>query len=54
MISLNSGGVEIPAPLNAPAWYNDALVSEVEKRALPEFFCGKYPSKTEEVFSSLR
>jgi len=32
----------------------EAKVHEFERECLPEFFCGKYPSKTEGVYKEIR
>jgi hypothetical protein len=37
-------------PLPAPSWFKKDEIHEVEKRALPEFFSGKFASKTPEMF----
>lgn len=35
-------------------WFNFDDIHEIELKALPEFFCGKYPSKTPELYKQYR
>lgn len=35
-------------------WFNMDTIHEIEKQNLPEFFCGKYPSKTPEIYKEYR
>lgn len=35
-------------------WFKNDEINDIEKRALPEFFSGKYPSKTPEVYKQYR
>lgn len=35
-------------------WFNMASVHDIERRALPEFFCGKFASKTEQSYREIR
>jgi hypothetical protein len=35
-------------------WFNFEDIHEIEMKALPEFFCGKYPSKTPELYKQYR
>ena len=44
-------------PLYIPAsssWFNFDNIHEIEIKSLPEFFCGKYPSKTPETYKEYR
>ncbi len=44
-------------PLVLPScasWFDLETIHEIEERALPEFFCGKYPSKTPQVYKEYR
>ena len=44
-------------PLYIPAsssWFNFDNIHEIEIKSLPEFFCGKYPSKTPETYKGYR
>ncbi len=36
------------------SWFSLEDIHEIEMRSLPEFFCGKYPSKTPEVYTQYR
>ena len=36
------------------SWFNFDNINEIEIKSLPEFFCGKYPSKTPEVYKAYR
>ena len=52
---------EIKKNLNTPiflpscsSWFNFDNINEIEINALPEFFCGKYPSKTKEIYKYYR
>ena len=33
-------------------WFGFSDIHELEMQSLPEFFCGKYPQKTPEVYLS--
>lgn len=33
-------------------WFGFSDIHELEMQSLPEFFCGKYPQKTPEVYMS--
>jgi hypothetical protein len=35
-------------------WFKIDDIHEVEMKSLPEFFCGKYPSKTPELYKEYR
>jgi hypothetical protein len=35
-------------------WFNFDQIHEIETKALPEFFCGKYPSKNPEIYKEYR
>jgi hypothetical protein len=35
-------------------WFKFEDVHEIEMKALPEFFCGKYPSKTPDIYKEYR
>jgi hypothetical protein len=35
-------------------WFKFDEIHEIEMKALPEFFCGKYPSKTPEIYKQYR
>ena len=43
---------ELPLGLipSCSVWFDPNSVAEIEKNALPEYFTGKYPSKTPEVY----
>ena len=41
----------IPA---SSSWFNFDTIHEIEIKSLPEYFCGKYPSKTPEVYKEYR
>lgn len=44
-------------PLYIPAsssWFDINNVHEIEMQTLPEFFCGKYPSKTPQIYKEYR
>jgi hypothetical protein len=41
----------IPASSN---WFSIDTIHELEKNAMPEYFCGKYPSKTPESYREAR
>lgn len=44
-------------PLLVPScsqWFDLDCIHEIEMNSLPEFFCGKYPSKTPEVYKEYR
>lgn len=44
-------------PLVLPScagWFDLNAVHEIEQKALPEYFCGKYPSKTPQVYKEYR
>ncbi|OMJ67163.1 hypothetical protein SteCoe_35755 [Stentor coeruleus] len=47
-----------PLPLSAvpscSSWFDGAKVHSVEKQSLPEFFCGKYPSKNPTTYMHYR
>ena len=43
--------IKIPASVN---WFNIDEIHEIEKKALPEFFNGKYLSKTSEIYKKYR
>ena len=52
---------EIKKNLNTPiflpscsSWFNFDNINEIEINALPEFFCGKFPSKTKEIYKNYR
>lgn len=45
------------APIIIPScsqWFKFDDIHEVEMKALPEFFCGKYPSKTPDIYKEYR
>eukprot|EP00026_Physarum_polycephalum_P001105 Phypoly_transcript_01106.p1 GENE.Phypoly_transcript_01106~~Phypoly_transcript_01106.p1 ORF type:complete len:1211 (+),score=351.28 Phypoly_transcript_01106:507-3635(+) len=47
----------IPTPVPFPAhcsWFNMSEIHETEKTSLPEFFSGKFPSKTPAVYKEYR
>jgi hypothetical protein len=35
-------------------WFKFDEIHEIEMKALPEFFCGKYPSKTPDIYKQYR
>lgn len=44
-------------PLYLPAsssWFDINNIHEIEMQTLPEFFCGKYPSKTPQIYKEYR
>ena len=43
--------IEIP---ESAKWFNMDEIHEIEKKALPEFFNGKYPSKNPEIYKKYR
>ena len=43
--------IKIPESAN---WFNMDEIHEIEKKALPEFFNGKYPSKNPEIYKKYR
>ena len=46
-----------PEPIKIPDsanWFNLEEIHEIEKKALPEFFNGKFPSKTPEIYKKYR
>ena len=43
--------IKIP---EAAKWFNSEEIQEIEKISLPEFFNGKYPSKTPEIYKKYR
>jgi SWI/SNF related-matrix-associated actin-dependent regulator of chromatin subfamily C len=46
-----------PVQVNTPArasWFKMSEIHDIEKRALPEFFSGKYPSKTPYIYKEYR
>ena len=52
---------EIKKNINTPiflpscsSWFNFDNINEIEINALPEFFCGKFPSKTKEIYKNYR
>ena len=36
------------------SWFNMDNIHEIEIKSIPEFFCGKYPSKTPQVYKNYR
>ena len=40
-------------PISA-SWFNIDNIHEIEIKSLPEFFCGKYPSKTPQIYKNYR
>lgn len=45
------------APILIPScsqWFDMDTIHEIEMNSLPEFFCGKYPSKTPQVYKEYR
>ena len=44
---------QIYLPISA-SWFNFDNIHEIEIKSLPEFFCGKYPSKTPQVYKKYR
>jgi hypothetical protein len=63
MISANkdleniSEAVAFKAPYVIPScsqWFEFDKIHEIEQESLPEFFCGKYPSKTPESYKEYR
>ena len=54
---LMTSGRDEPGPLVIPscsAWFDVNAIHEIEMQELPEFFCGKYPSKTPQVYREYR
>ena len=41
-------------PSIAAEWFSMDEISQIEKDSLPEFFNGKYPSKTPQVYKEYR
>ena len=35
-------------------WFSFSEIHEIEQNSLPEFFCGKFPGKTPEVYKDYR
>ena len=44
---------QIYLPISS-SWFNMDNIHEIEIKSLPEFFCGKYPSKTPQVYKNYR
>lgn len=44
---------QIYLPISS-SWFNFDNIHEIEIKSLPEFFCGKYPSKTPQVYKNYR
>lgn len=51
--SSNANNTQIAIP-STSAWFSTSKIHEIEKRALPDFFDGKNPSKTPELFVLLQ
>ena len=44
---------QIYLPISS-TWFNMDNIHEIEIKSLPEFFCGKYPSKTPKIYKNYR
>jgi hypothetical protein len=44
--------VEVPS--NAAEWFTLDGIHQIEKDSMPEFFNGKYPSKTPQIYKEYR
>ena len=44
---------QIYLPISS-SWFNMDNIHEIEIKSLPEFFCGKFPSKTPQVYKNYR
>ena len=49
----NNETEQIYLPISS-GWFNFDNIHEIEIKSLPEFFCGKYPSKTPEIYKLYR
>ena len=49
----NNETEQIYLPISS-GWFNFDNIHEIEIKSLPEFFCGKYPSKTPEIYKTYR
>lgn len=51
---MEASGRRVAVLPSVASWFSLDDIHEIEMRALPEFFCEKYPSKTPDVYQQYR